>query len=199
MVKSKKDVKIANLLKILSGDKKIEQIANVIDKIQVKESELIRPIVPVEQWVSNDYYIGRDGNQKLYPFWKELICDIFSNGKQNYTTVVLTGGIGCRPVNTTYYETSLGLLKLKEIQDLINNNVKVYINTEDGVEQIIATHVVGNKNVITAEFSDGTIFTGSDDHLLKVFDGTTIRFKKLSDITESDKILKSNNIKVFLK
>ena len=94
MAKSKKDVKIANLLKILSGDKKIEQIANVIDKIQVKESELIRPIVPVEQWVTNDYYIGRDGNQKLYPFWKELICDIFSNGKQNYTTVVLTGGIG---------------------------------------------------------------------------------------------------------
>lgn len=57
---SKKDVKIAKLLKILSGDKKVEQIANVIDKIQIKESELIRPIVPVEQWINNDYYVGRN-------------------------------------------------------------------------------------------------------------------------------------------
>lgn len=39
---AKRDAKIAKLVKILSGDKKIEQIANVIDKISVKESEQIR-------------------------------------------------------------------------------------------------------------------------------------------------------------
>lgn len=92
MSKDKDSIKIAKLVKILSGDKKIDQIANVIDKISVKESEQIRPVVPVKEWINNDYYVGRDA-RKLYPYWKDLICDIFDNGQQ-YTTVVLTGGIG---------------------------------------------------------------------------------------------------------
>ena len=186
---NKKHADISKLVKLLTGDKSLNPIANIIDKVQIKEYQQIRPIVPIEEWINSDYYAGRDA-RKLYPFWKDLICDIFGGGKQNYTQIVITGGIGCRPVNTTYYETSLGLLKLNEIQNLINAGNKVYINTETGNEQIIATHIVGNKDVITTEFSDGTIFTGSADHLLKVFDGTTIRFKKLSDITENDKILK---------
>lgn len=89
------NVKIAKLVKLLTGDKRIEQIANVIDKVQIKDSEQIRDIVPCRKWISEDYYVGRDGNSKLYPFWKDLICDIFDdNSGQKYTTVVLTGGIG---------------------------------------------------------------------------------------------------------
>ena len=86
--------KIKKIVNIISKNKSSKQIANVIDKISIKESEQIRPIVPVEQWVNDDYYIGRDGNKLLYPFWKNLICDVFAEGRQNYTTVVLTGGIG---------------------------------------------------------------------------------------------------------
>jgi len=187
---SKPDVKVAKLLKILTGDKKIDQVANIIDKIQVKDFEQIRPIVPIEQWLNDQYYCGRDCVDKLYPFWKNLICDIFKDGKQHYNQIVLTGGIGCRPINDTLYETSEGLLHLNEIQELLNNDVKVYINTEDGVEQIVATHIIGEKETITLTLNDGTVFTGSSDHLLKVFDGSSIIFKKLSDITESDKIIK---------
>lgn len=190
---SKQNVNVSKLIKLLTGDSRIEQIANVIDKIQIKDCEQIREIVPAREWVSSDYYMGRDGNSKLYPFWKDLICDIFDdNSGQKYTTVVLTGGIGCRPVDDTQYETSEGLLHLSEIQELLNNDVKVYINTENGVEQIVATHIIGEKETITLTLNDGTIFTGSSDHLLKVFDGNNITFKKLSDITESDQILKSN-------
>lgn len=90
---AKKQPNIKKLVNLLAGNKKLDQIANVIDKISVKESEQIREIVPCKKWVSDDYYIGRDGNSKLYPFWKDLICDIFDGG-QKYTTVVLTGGIG---------------------------------------------------------------------------------------------------------
>lgn len=87
-------VNIAKLVKLLTGDKRIEQVANIIDKIQIKDSEQIREIVTPERWVNDQYYSGRECVEKLYPFWKDLICDIFSNGRQNYTTVVLTGGIG---------------------------------------------------------------------------------------------------------
>lgn len=199
MSKSNKSInndKLVKIIKTLAKNNKLEHVTNVIDKVSIKEFEQVREIVPIEKWISDQYYCGRDCVEKLYPFWKDLICDIFKDGKQNYTQIVLTGGIGCRPINTTYYETSAGLLKLSEIQNLLDENVKVFINTEVGSEQIIATHNVGYKDTITLTLNDGTIFTGSSDHLLKVFDGTTIRFKKLSDITENDKILKSNSIKV---
>lgn len=87
------NVKVSKLLNLLTGDKKIAHIANVIDKISIKDSEQIRDIVPVKEWINSDYYVGKDA-RKLYPFWKELICDIFRDGKQNYTQVCITGGIG---------------------------------------------------------------------------------------------------------
>lgn len=93
MGKNIDSVKVARLVKLLTGDSKISQIANVIDKVQIKDYEQIRPIVPCKRWLYEDYYVGKDGNDKLYPFWKDLICDIFDGG-QKYTTVVLTGGIG---------------------------------------------------------------------------------------------------------
>lgn len=94
MSKCNDKVNVKKILKLLSNnsDKSLNPIANVIDKIQIKESEQIRPIVPVREWINSDYYVGRDA-RKLYPYWKDLICDIFENGQQ-YTTVVLTGGIG---------------------------------------------------------------------------------------------------------
>jgi hypothetical protein len=91
---SKKNTKVAKLIKLLTGDSKVEQIANVIDKVQVKEYEQIRPIVPIEKWINDQYYVGKDCVDKLYPFWKDLICEIFGGGKQNYNQIVLTGGIG---------------------------------------------------------------------------------------------------------
>lgn len=161
-------VKIAKLVKLLTGDKKLDQIANVIDKISVKDSEQIREIVPCRKWVSEDYYIGRDGNSKLYPFWKDLICDIFDESSgQKYTTVVLTGGIGCRPIDSTYYETSSGLLNLSEIKLRLDNNEELYISTEIGSEKIVDAHFIGLKECVKLTLDNDTEFIGTRDHLLK--------------------------------
>ena len=86
--------RIAALLGNLKKENKFEQIANVIDKVSIKESDQIREIVPIEEWINSEYYCGADGVKKLYPFWKDLICDIFRDGKQNYNQIVLTGGLG---------------------------------------------------------------------------------------------------------
>ena len=94
MSKSSEKVKIGKLVKLLTGDKKVSTIANVIDKVKIKEFEQVRDIVPIEKWISDQYYCGKDCVDKLYPFWKDLICDIFRDGKQNHTQIVLTGGIG---------------------------------------------------------------------------------------------------------
>ena len=92
MGKSKVE-RIAALLGSLKKENKFEQIANVIDKVSIKESDQIREIVPIEEWINSEYYCGADV-KKLYPFWKDLICDIFRDGKQNYNQIVLTGGLG---------------------------------------------------------------------------------------------------------
>lgn len=67
-------------------------LKQLFDKLSVKESELLRPIVPVEQWVRDEYYVGKDG-LKLYPFWRNVIKDIFESGSQ-YNQVVIDGGLG---------------------------------------------------------------------------------------------------------
>ena len=188
---AKRDAKVAKLIKLLTNDKKAAQIANVIDNVKIKDFEQVREIVPIEKWINDQYYCGRDCVEKLYPFWKDLICEIFGGGKQNYNQIVLTGGIGCRPVESTLYETSEGLLTLSEIQNKLDSDKKIFIHTEVGTEQIVATHIIGNKDIITLTLSDGTIFTGSADHLLKVFDGSAIKFKQLKDISETDHILKT--------
>lgn len=61
----KKEVNIAKLVKLLTGDKKVEQIANVIDRVQIKEFTQLRPIVPIEEWISDPYYCGKDRVDKL--------------------------------------------------------------------------------------------------------------------------------------
>jgi hypothetical protein len=91
---SKESKKVQKLLKIIRGDKKIDSIANVIDKVKISDYTQVREIVPIEKWIRDPYYCGDDCVKKLYPFWKDLICDIFKDGKQNYNQIVLTGGIG---------------------------------------------------------------------------------------------------------
>lgn len=67
-------------------------LSQIFDKLSIKESELLRPIVPVEQWVRDEYYVGKDG-LKLYPFWRNVIKDIFESGQQ-YNQIVIDGGLG---------------------------------------------------------------------------------------------------------
>lgn len=176
--------RIAALLGSLKKENKFEQIANVIDKVSIKESDQIREIVPIEEWINSEYYCGADGVKKLYPFWKDLICDIFRDGKQNYNQIVLTGGIGCRPVGSTYYETSAGLLNLPEIRNRLDKNELLYVNTEVGTEQIIDTHIVGKKDSIELLFDDGNKFIGTTDHLLRDIDCNWIALKDCTTNTK---------------
>lgn len=159
-----------------------------VKKEVIENKELIRPILPVREWVKDPYYVGEQG-LSLYPFWRKVIEDVFKDdGELRYNICIAGGGIGCRPLNTRY-ETSEGFLSLKEISQKLKDHT-VFINTEIGKERIIDTHVVGNKNITILNLSDGTEFIGSSDHLLKVFDGNTTIFKKLSDIDNNDCILK---------
>lgn len=56
---------------------------SVVDNLlQMKEGErkaqLIRPIVPIREWLSNEYYCGAEVFN-LYPFWKEHLIRIYES------------------------------------------------------------------------------------------------------------------------
>lgn len=60
------------------------------DAMTVKQ---LRKVVPVEEWVNDEYYVGKSG-AFLYDFWKKEIIDIFGTHKGQYNEVIITGGIG---------------------------------------------------------------------------------------------------------
>lgn len=66
-----------------STSMKYNALDSVVDNLlQMKEGErkaqLIRPIVPIREWLSNEYYCGAEVFN-LYPFWKEHLIKIYES------------------------------------------------------------------------------------------------------------------------
>lgn len=57
-----------------------------------KAAKLVRPIVPIEEWVNSPYYASPDV-ETLYPFWKKHMINIF-NSKVPINEVILHGSLG---------------------------------------------------------------------------------------------------------
>lgn len=79
---SKKKDKDKNV-KNKSTSMKSNALDSVVDNLlQMKEGErkaqLIRPIVPIREWLSNEYYCGAEVFN-LYPFWKEHLIKIYES------------------------------------------------------------------------------------------------------------------------
>ena len=75
--------------------KLLMDLVNDAQKIKRGKSEpkLIRKIVPVEQWLEDEYYIGKSG-MYLYPYWKKEIIDVFGTNRGKYNEIIVNGGIG---------------------------------------------------------------------------------------------------------
>lgn len=63
------------------------------EKEKANSAELIRDIVPIKEWLADEYYVGKDG-QKLYDFWKDFLIDVFGTNRGKYNEIILTGSIG---------------------------------------------------------------------------------------------------------
>ena len=83
-----------------------EQMASV----GKQKAELIRPIMPIREWLKDSYYVGPDV-ENIYPFWKEKIAQVFES-KERINQVVLTGAIG------TGKSTTAVLIILRVIYEL---------------------------------------------------------------------------------
>lgn len=78
-----------------------DEIEKIIKALEITHDEnkkqiepvLIREIEPIERWVNNPYYVGKDG-LKLYNFWKDALIDIFGTHKGQYNEVIIEGALG---------------------------------------------------------------------------------------------------------
>ena len=64
-------------------NKEAKELDGILDELlQMKEGErkaqLVRPIVSIREWLSNEYYCGAEVFN-LYPFWKEHLIRIYES------------------------------------------------------------------------------------------------------------------------
>ena len=53
----------------------------------------VRPVVPIEQWITSEYYVGKDVTN-VYPYWRDFIVDVFREDRkpeERITQVILSG------------------------------------------------------------------------------------------------------------
>lgn len=72
----------------------VSRLDSLIDELlAMKEGErkaqLVRKIVPIEEWINNEYYCGAEVFN-LYPFWKKHLLNIY-NSPVKINEVILTG------------------------------------------------------------------------------------------------------------
>lgn len=59
-----------------------------------KKAKKIRDVVPIRQWVEDEYYVGPPG-MSLYPYWKQKLVEVFDEKRDiPINELVITGGIG---------------------------------------------------------------------------------------------------------
>lgn len=85
---------LTNLKDIYSKDE-LDTIRNAwlqAKSLTKAEAKLIRPIVPIREWVNSPYYVGGSVNT-LYPYWKQALIDVYE-APQRVNQLILTGAQG---------------------------------------------------------------------------------------------------------
>ena len=104
---------ISKAYKDLISPEEIKELARVYEQIKhtgKKEHKQIREIVPIEEWIESEYYLGREVHN-IFPYWKQKTLEVYSS-PDRINQVIITGSIG---VGKT---TFAALLLLRRIYEL---------------------------------------------------------------------------------
>jgi hypothetical protein len=154
--------------------------AESLKKIRAGEGlKQIREIVPIDDWLSSEYYIG-SAAKFLYPFWKREISDFFTGG---YTEGIISGGIG------TGKSYAADLIVLRRIYELSCYEVpqRLFPTIADGTSIFMAYFSVSIRLATLTGFGD----------IMKLVDDSPY-FQKFFKRSDKDSILEfPKNIYVF--
>ena len=74
------------------------------------EAKLLREVVPIETWLSEEFYSGPSSYQ-IYPYWKRAIIEVF-NSPIRINEVIITGSIGTGKSTIAVYMMAYKLYEL---------------------------------------------------------------------------------------
>ena len=134
----------------LAGNSLIAEVASKV--------EYIRPIVSVETFLNDEYYLG-EFSKSLFPAWKELIAEIFQGG---YEEIILGGatGAGKRLPLSAKVLTPKGF---KEIRDLcVDDEV---CNPDGTISRVLKLHEIVVEDEYIFEMQDGQEIASCKEHL----------------------------------
>lgn len=155
-------------------------------KKRATKPKQIREIVPIEEWVNSEYYVGLSG-MGLYDYWKKQLIEMFSTETPSVNEGIITGGLGCRPLDT-FYDTFSGRLSMKEIKDRIQSEVIMVRGEFGDRKKIVDVHYVGKKRCKKVVFSNGFEMVATNDHRIRIWDKkgeyTWCRFDRLTTKTQ---------------
>ena len=108
-----------------------------------QEAKLLRPVVPIETWLNEEFYSGPSSYQ-IYPYWKNAIIKVFSSPIR-INEVIITGSIGTGKSTIACYLIVYKLYELscyyppQALYNLMNNSkiLFAYFNiTKDLASQV---------------------------------------------------------------
>lgn len=141
-----------------------ELLANPQFEGDLNALELDREMVPVEQWLDDEYYMGNLG-KSIYRPWKDDLIELFESS--NYDTAVVQGGIGCLN-GSAIVQMADGAFE--RIETLVNK--KFVVNSFDQ-PQIAIGVATGTKPLMEIELGNGLRIKATADHKWMTQDGWT--------------------------
>lgn len=93
--KSKEFDELLDNVQDLFTEEELEEIRKAYSEMRSSGSakaKLIRPIVPIREWINSSYYVGSDV-ENIYPYWKEKLIEIFE-AEDRINQVIISGALG---------------------------------------------------------------------------------------------------------
>ena len=150
-------------------------------KNRSKTPKQIRKIVPIRKWIEDEFYVGPPG-MSLYPYWKERIIEIFDENRDTaINEVIITGGIGCRPL-WTRIPTTLGYLTYNELMEYDRQGVKYKVMSEDGLQSTNGVLVKGDVPTLKIKFDDGSETECTLDHRVRAIRNRQVVWVRYDDL-----------------
>ncbi len=167
------------------------------EEMRVREGmgkcEQVREVVPIELWINSPFFIGPDVHS-IYPYWKDLICDIFSNKRDNQNKINQVILSGCFTGDTKVRLADGTNWSMKELYDKYHTDVPLsdyfYVyswgkgfHSYDEMIPAMAYNINITKRVnklAKITFSTGDIVKCTTDHLFLLVDGSYIQAKRLT-------------------
>lgn len=146
--------------------------------------EQIREIVPIDEWINSDYYVGVD-QRRIYPYWKDFMIDIFREDRkpeEKITSVILSG---CLTGDTKVKLVDGRNLSFVELEKEFgyNKRFQVYSSDKDGnivhgtAHSVHKTKIAHELTVVT--LSNGEKIKSTPDHKYLKADGIYCEAKDL--------------------